>query len=150
YNEIGAGKWTQKPINYKLMDLGETEDAAKPWVIILCERKIVPKVRRFFAQPERKACFQPHNDDRDEPCLNIAVYDRASQGCGGPDADCNRLEIGGDTLCGQLIRVGTGEAARVCTIGGLVEVKRHSDVPLLYGLTTAHGIFLHMEEEPGK
>jgi len=148
--KIRAGEAKDPVVSLKCMVLGETEATAKPWIVVFCAKEIVGKVKSFFAKSERRKDFQPHNGEPDEPCLNVAVYDRAPIATnldGVPDVFCNLLTTTSDSLCGQLIRVGTGEGARVCTIGGLVEVKKSGGPPLLYGMTTAHGIFSRTEEE---
>jgi hypothetical protein len=149
--EVRSGGAENSIISLKCMMLGESEHTAKAWVVVFCAKELVRKVKAFFKKSSRRKDFQPHNGEPDEPCLNIAVYGRAPLAMNlewAPDVFCGSLVLYGNTLCGQLILVRSGEKARICTMGGLVEVKRSDGSPILYGMTTAHGIFLRTEREP--
>jgi hypothetical protein len=75
--KIGTSKEPMALPKIKFLTLGETQSSATPWMVIICGGSLVNRVRRFFVTSETRKHFHPHNDQPDEPCVNIAVYDRA-------------------------------------------------------------------------
>lgn len=76
YDYVKKSGSTFSAISMKLKVLGEIEDTAKPWIIVLCDKGIAKKVNRFFNQSWVKSECQPCHTDPYRPYFEVLVHDR--------------------------------------------------------------------------
>ena len=150
-DHLNEAKIKPYPISIKLKCLGESEVTAKPWIVVLCDKKASKRVRYFFNQQHIKADYQPSSPDSSLPYFEIIVYYRPPKSMAGP-------EIYGDldqrsTMCGRIIKVGEAHQSRFATLGGVIRyvVSEHI-FPLLdrifviracLGSLYSQNVFLH-------
>lgn len=111
--------------------LGESEEAAKLYIVIQCGAGVGKKVRRFFSQD--------HVLENLRTDFQIKVI----------EASLRRLMmevdtfISGDsqaedtTLCGRTLRLSSGDTSRLATLGGVIMVSNNG-IQVCYGLTAGH------------
>lgn len=143
-------------ISIKLKSLGESEETAKPWIVVLCDKAAQKKVKQFFDQKQVKLQYKPHSHFTDMalPSFEILYYSRPPRQIAATDAIYG--EAWGDiatsvTLCGKVIKAGELEATRVATLGGIIKVVTSAESFTLYGMTAGHIIARNrLEEDNGK
>lgn len=82
-SQLGA-KFTA--ISIKLKILGENEASAKPWILVLCDRSIVKRVREYFNQSDVKQEYSPVNLDLNLPAFQVIVCDKPPRPIGANDS----------------------------------------------------------------
>ncbi len=124
-------------ISTRLKVLGEDEATAVHWIVVLCEQKVVKRVKQFFNQPHIKSEYQPRIPTSTLPFFRIWVCNRPPR----PIAGYELLEKAyGEsvpepaTLCGSLVRVQDSMA----TLGGIINVTTLEKGAKLYGMTAEH------------
>lgn len=131
-------------ISIKLKILGESEDTAKPWIVVLCDRGVAKRVKHFFSQSWVKSEYQPCHTDPCRPSFEVYVYDRPpimsatslpSVYADWPGDASKRL-----TLCGSIIGVKTESNTSIATLGGVLSVTRMDGNKELYCMTVGHVI----------
>jgi len=127
-------------ISIKLKILGRNEETAKPWIVILCDKEVLKRVRKFFNQPAIKQEYRPANSVSDLPTFELLVRDRPPR----PNLTITPVDIYGgswgnkNTLCGELIGVNENDQIRKATIGGIVRLKTSPEGMVIYGMTAGH------------
>jgi hypothetical protein len=130
----------------KLKVLGVDEASAAPWIVIMCDKSISKKVKRYFEQPLVKEAYQPCRTDSELPCFDIFILDRAPK----PIAATSYVDVCGRGLFGsaditswygKVIRLSFDGKTRFATIGGLVQAFDQAGNSTLYGLTAGHVLF---------
>lgn len=141
YQYVTKSGATFSAISMKLKVLGENEDTAKSWIVILCDKRIAKRVKRFFSQSWVKSECQLCHTDPDRPSFEILVYDRPPT----PMAITSSASVYADapkwpTLCGSIISVNTESHTRLATLGGVLSVTVAGGNTELYGMTVSHVI----------
>ena len=150
YNYLANVKMKYSAVSIKLKVLGEDEDTAKPGIVVLCDKAITNRVRRFFNQPQVKSEYQPGDKNLCLPSFEIVVCDRpprqmASAILADIYGDCWTNEELYVTLCGKMIKADDTEHGRMATLGGIIMVKSMEGNVMLYGMTVGHII---KQEQP--
>jgi len=139
YKCVSKGKGKQCPISMKCIVLGESEDNAKPWIVILCDVSVSKRVKKFFDQNWVKG--ECHSSDPKQPRFEFIIHNRPPRSIARILTDVYGLVTGQPnahmTSCGSLLQVGSGEDARLATLGGIIKLQSDYGVQLL-GLTAAH------------
>lgn len=138
-----------RTLSIKLKCLGESEDTAKPYVVIQCEKTASKAVNQFFNQPHVKTQYQPCGKFPGTPWFNFVVWKRAPVSKAAADTTfiyCDAWDAA-DTLCGRAIKSSTHESVRFATLGGIVKVVRHQEDFALHGITAGHMLALGPVEE---
>ena len=123
----------------KLKVMGECEDAARPWILVLCHKTASKWMKRFFSQSQIKVEYKPSSADPYRASFQICI-------CNGPPklmAATETIEVYGywdehATLCGQVIGVGTPHQTRIATLGGVIQVVASDASYRSYGMTAGH------------
>lgn len=141
YDYLSKARVGFSTISIKLKVLGESEETAEPWIVVLCDKAVNRKVKQFFDQKQVKSQYQPCNADLNLPWFGIIYYSRPPRQIAATDSIYG--EAWGDattwqTLCGKAIRIGEPEATRIATLGGIVKVVTSGGYFLLYGMTAGH------------
>lgn len=145
YDYVTKSGATFSAISIKLKILGESEETAKPWIVVLCDKGIATRVKRFFSQSWVKSECQPCLTDPDRPSFEILVYDRppipmAIISSASVYADWRSDAPKGPTLCGSIISVNTEGLTRLATLGGVLSVTMAGGNTELYCMTVSHVI----------
>ncbi|MCJ1264523.1 hypothetical protein MMC22_004395 [Lobaria immixta] len=141
YEYLSKARVGFSAISIKLKVLGESEETAKPWIVVLCDKAAHKKVKQFFDQKQVKSQYQPCCPELSLPYFDIIYYSRPPKQTAATDSIYG--EAWGDattwqTLCGKSIRIGEPDATRIATLGGIVKVVTSGDHFLLYGMTVGH------------
>jgi len=136
-------KVTFTAIQMRLSVLGEDEDSAKPWIVIVCNKAILKTVNQFFDQADIKEELRPNTSGW--PSFELTVCDRPVR---PPAADVDAevftrgWEFSGFTeshhvpsTCGMGIQMAAGEGTRSATLGGINEALGETGKIKSYGLT---------------
>lgn len=116
-------------VSMKLKYLGNSEETARPYIIIQCAKKVSKRVKKFFAQDHVKEVL------KDDFCVFVL------------DQELRRLVAGHaidvltdfwpkETLCGMPIEIVRDGISSAATLGGLIMVE--TSEKRLYGLTAGH------------
>ena len=145
YEYVTKSGATFSAISMKLKVLGESEDTAKPWIVILCDKGIAKRAKRFFSQSWVKSECQLCHTDPDRPSFEILVYDRppipmAIISSASVYADWRANAPKWPTLCGSIISVNTESHTRLATLGGVLSVTMAGGNSELYCMTVSHVI----------
>jgi hypothetical protein len=131
-------------VSMKLQCLGTSEETAKPWIIVQCEKSVVRKVKQFFNQDHVRAEYKPLDISSDRPHFDIHIYDRPPKRLNGNDGivygfswDQEGVE---PTLCGRPIRVIHSDGDRIATIGGVIKITKPGKAIELYAMTAGHSL----------
>src|SRR5436190_7827320 len=76
YDYLSKSKARFGAISMKLKFLGESEETAGPWIIVLSDKAVSKKIRQFFNQPSVKGEYQPSDADCNLPSFELAVINR--------------------------------------------------------------------------
>jgi hypothetical protein len=141
YNHLTKASVRYSGVSIKLKVLGENENAAKPWVVVQCDKALIKKVKQFFNQQAVKSQYQPPDADSSLPSFEIFVFARPPRQI----ASTNYADIYSRsdtasllTLCGMTIKANKFDMDRVATIGGLIKVATSDKDFTLYGMTVCH------------
>jgi hypothetical protein len=138
----------------RLKVLGESEETAKPWIVIQCDRRISSRVKQFFKEPHIKELYQTQDTECSMPTLDIFVWDKPARLLGKTavyshrpykviwEGKHNRLL----TWSGRTIRCGSPSSDLIGTMGGIIQVELPGNDIVLYGMTAGH-IAKSAEEE---
>lgn len=150
YNYLTKARVRYTGVSIKLKVLGESKTAAKPWIVVQCDRALIKKVKQFFNQQAVKSEYQPPDADSSLPSFEIFVFARPPRQI----ATTNYADIYGQsdtasllTLCGMTIKANKFDMDRVATIGGLIKVAISDKDFTLYGMTVCHIISQGNPEE---
>ncbi|KAK3356636.1 hypothetical protein B0T25DRAFT_440863, partial [Lasiosphaeria hispida] len=115
----------------KLKYLGESEDEARLYIVVQCDREIVKKVERFFAQ---KHVLEDLGSDflidvRGGTLLSLS---------GAMTLHVSAIPDSRSTFCGMSIHIRNGDVHQRATFGGLIAVTMPDNRTVLYGVTAAH------------
>lgn len=161
YHYLAKASISCTDIAIKLKVLGESEESAKPWILVLCPKKASKRVKQFFNQKYVKSEYQPSDTDLSRPSFEILVSelpprlmaltpnllqyswkldyeDLATSNVYGNVRDINNYA---PTLCGAAIRVcipNTLLDSRTATLGGVIKVITSMENFELYGMTAGH------------
>src|SRR5436190_8750545 len=61
-------------ISIRLKVLGENEESARPWIVILCDETVLQRVRQFFGQQQVRSEYQSR--DPKSPSFEVLVCGR--------------------------------------------------------------------------
>ncbi|KAI9862671.1 MAG: hypothetical protein M1813_004167 [Trichoglossum hirsutum] len=127
-------------ISIKLRVLGESEETAKPWIVIFCDKEVSKRVKKFFNRPMVKKECQHPDSAPDLPSFEVLVHDRAPRlYVKTAIRDIYGQSWGNrNTLCGALVRVNEYSQVRKATIGGIVGVTTPAKGLTMYGMTVGH------------
>ena len=136
----------------KLKVLGQSEDTARPWIVVLCDKSILKKVKQFFQQQWVKAEYQPDSPELNMPHFDILYLDRAPRlnaAFAHPDVlqDPLASRFNPETLCGMAVRVDHPCGSLNATLGGIVKVVISEGISQLYGMTVGHIVSDDMSKE---
>ena len=121
--------------------LGETEDSAKPWVIVQCDSSMLRKVKQFFEQPQIKSQFRPNTEETNLPSLDVCFCDRPPCLMGAASAPVWRHPAApsfAQSLCGAAVVYGDANTGQTAVIGGIIEVKHFTGKSNFYAMKVAH------------
>ena len=139
YRYLGKHGVAVTAMSIKLKYAGESEAAAKPWIIVQCDERASKRVRRFFNQQQIKAQYQPR--DAQSPDVNFGLLVRGippkQMATESEHYIRGDISDGAPTLCGKPIKICTSNGTRLATLGGLIKVV-NSDGIQLYGMTAGH------------
>ena len=152
YDYIVDAGFRYTGISMKLRVLGTSEETAKPWIVVQCDKGVSKKVKQFFNQSSIKLQCAPLDDDPSFPRLEVVVLDRP------PRPSAVAMEVWGQshhdgltstTSCGMVIRVGEPGEARVATLGGIIKIIHPEKGSELYGMSAGHVLanMTYQEEE---
>ena len=118
-------------ISMKLKYLGQSEETARLYIVVQCDRGIVKKVERFLSQ---KHVLEDLGSDflvdvRGGTLLSLS---------GATTLVVSGVLESKTTFCGMPILISNGDAHRRATFGGLISVRTTSKGTILYGVTAAH------------
>ena len=141
YDYLVKANVKYKGIGMKLKALGESEESAKPWIVVLCDPAILKRVKRFFQEPWVKAECQPHNADL--PYFDIYFHNQApKQHAGSSQLDVHQNPLSTksnpETLCGRAIMINHPNEFRAATLGGRIMVLNADGGLQAYALTAGH------------
>jgi hypothetical protein len=162
YHYLTEANLSCSGISIKLRVLGESEETAKPWILVLCPKKASRRVKQFFKQKHVKSEYQPCATDLSRPSFEILVHElpptllprllaltRNPSEFQGDYDDSTTLDVYGNvkdinkytpTLCGAAIRVSAPNAfvhSGTATLGGVIKVRTSKNFEL-YGMTAGH------------
>ncbi|KAI9711581.1 MAG: hypothetical protein M1820_002146 [Bogoriella megaspora] len=125
-------------IAWRLKVLGETEESAKPWIIVMCGSKASKTVRNYFKQKHVKQECQP--DDTTIPSFEVYVYEWPLRQLATTYvySEVATVEGPSPTLSGKMIHTWTGGKRRCATLGGIFEVVNANGTTTSYGMTVDH------------
>ena len=134
-------RWSSVAMRLRL--LGESEESARPWIIILCDAVIVKKVKQFFQLRWVKAEYQPNTVENNLPYFDIHYIGRApkQRAAGAYYSSCKQSfadHRAQETLCGRAITVMGPNGPRMATLGGVVAIENSQGNFELYGMTAGH------------
>jgi hypothetical protein len=147
---ISKGRGPVGPFSIKLKVLGESEQNAKPWILVFCDGVVAKRVRDFFKQTwVKEELCRPKREDHPEPSLEVVVCQRppaplvsqtASQPIFLP------LQSGSfpitwliePTIYGQAFIFEEEHDIKLATIGGPIKVALSDSKHSLYLLTCGH------------
>lgn len=141
YNHVVDAGFRYTGISMKLRVLGTSEETAKPWIIVQCDKALSKKVKQFFNQSQIKSQCASVNDDASLPPLEVLVVDRPPRPTAAAIdvwAQSHHDDIMSITSCGMVIKVGGAGEARVGTLGGIIQVTYPGTGPMLYGMSAGH------------
>ena len=126
-----VAKRKARNISMKLKYLGQSEETAKLYIVVQCDRAIVKKVERFLSQ---KHVLEDLGSDflvdvRGGTLLSLS---------GAITLVVSGVQESNATFCGMPILISNGDAHRRATFGGLISVTTTSKGTVLYGVTAAH------------
>jgi hypothetical protein len=138
YNYLMKHRVTTSGISIKLKYAGESEEAARPWIVVQCHETASKRVTQFFKQRQIKAHYQPQNASSGV-CFGLSVRGTppttmAAESC--IDVYGSSSE-GAATLCGKVIRITAFGETRIATFGGVIKVTTSEGVKF-YGMTAGH------------
>ncbi|KAL9632565.1 MAG: hypothetical protein Q9164_005245 [Protoblastenia rupestris] len=141
-------------ISIKLKILGDCEESAKPWIVVMCNKKATKRTKQFFNMSHIKSEYQPRGNNQVFPSFEVLVCSRPpTQIAIGPSLTTrNRSSIltephsnlvfsqriGSDTTCGSFARVGDPALGRIATLGGIIKVEKPDASYMLYSMTVGH------------
>ena len=139
YRYLGKHGVAVTAMSIKLKYAGESEAAAKPWIIVQCDERASKRVRRFFNQQQIKAQYQPRNAQSPDVNFGLLVHGVPPKQMAAKSAHRIRGDIsdGAPTLCGKPIKICTPNGTRLATLGGLIKVVNSEGIQL-YGMTAGH------------
>lgn len=149
YDYLKKSGITFSAISIKLKVLGESECAAKPSIVVLCDKAAVKRVKRFFSLSWVKSECQPCQTDPCRPSFEVFVYGRPPK----PMSATSPASIYVDwaskclTLCGSMIGVNMDSNIRIATLGGVLSVTMAGGNTELYCMTVSHVIAGDQPEE---
>ncbi len=126
-----VAKKKARNISMKLKYLGQSEETAKLHIVVQCDRGIVKKVERFFAQ---KHVLEDLGSDF---LVNVRGGTLLSLS-GAMTLIVSGVLGSKGTFCGMPILISHGDARRRATFGGLISVTTTTKGTVLYGVTAAH------------
>jgi hypothetical protein len=151
YDHLSKEGATLGTISIKLKILGRSEETAKPGIVILCDKEVSGRVKKFFNQPTVKREYQPPDSVPNLPNFKLLVRDRPPR----PNLTITPVDIYGrswgnkDTLCGELIGVNENDQLRKATIGGIIGLKTSPEGLVIYGMTAGHIVARELPKEEG-
>ncbi|TAQ87663.1 hypothetical protein B7494_g4008 [Chlorociboria aeruginascens] len=148
YQHLSKARLSQRALSIRLKILGESEETAKPWIVVLCEKVAAKKVRQFFNQRTVRSEYQPEDTDLSLPSFGIFVCERPPRPIA---ATCLSYIYGKTTLstaspktsCGTIIKV-ADVVISYGTFGGLIKVSTSNTDFKLYGMTAGHIASRHL------
>ena len=143
YDYLAKARLRYNSISMKLKVLGQSEDTARPWIVVLCSTTILKKVKQIFQQKWVKDEYRPKSPESDLLYFDIVYDDRATRqyaASAHPDVRKDPLASMDDayTLCGVTVRVDRPCGHRSATLGGTIKVVTSEGAQELYGMTVSH------------
>jgi hypothetical protein len=130
----------REPMALRLMVLGQTEDTAKAWIVVLCHETRAKRARKFFEQQHVKDVIRPQ--DATIPSFEVLVIGQSPKTRGAAIDVCIGNSEGPEalnaTLCGAPMKLVLGDEYQFGTCGGLVKLTSHDGNYVLYGMTAGH------------
>lgn len=130
----------REPMALRLMVLGQTEETAKAWMVVLCRETRTKRVRKFFEQQHVKNVIRPV--DPSIPSFEVLVIGQSPKTRGAAIDVCidnsGNLEALNATLCGASIKLVKDDDSQFGTCGGLIKLTSHDGNYNLYGITAGH------------
>ncbi|KAK8116293.1 hypothetical protein PG984_012795 [Apiospora sp. TS-2023a] len=126
------------------MVLGLSEEAAKPYIVVLASQDQCKRIRKFFKKSTVQSIYQP--PDPTLPCFEFLTYGRPPEKKSGEGEMEVLVPLSGKdpstlpfTYCGTpiLVRHSSGDEIRA-TLGGIIRVDNENGEFQLYGLTAGH------------
>jgi hypothetical protein len=115
-------------ISMKLRFLGVDESTAKLFIVIQCDKAVLRRVKKFFAQE--------HVLQDLGPWFSVHIIDTAPARLSIEDVKVLTSIERRDTMCGVTVQLATGDVSRIATLGGVILIKKSQS--MLYGLTAGH------------
>ncbi|EXJ64909.1 hypothetical protein A1O7_01248 [Cladophialophora yegresii CBS 114405] len=130
----------REPMALRLMVLGQTEETAKVWIVVLCHETGAKRARKYFEQQHVKDVIRP--EDSSIPSFDVLVVGQSPKTRGAAIDVCIRdpMDPPGPitTLCGAPIKLVNGDEYQLGTCGGLIKLTFHDGDYALYGMTARH------------
>ncbi|MCJ1379601.1 hypothetical protein MMC17_002703 [Xylographa soralifera] len=136
YNYLANTNIKYSAVSIKLKVFGEDENTAKPGIVVLCDKVVMKRVRRFFNQPQVKLEYQPCDASLCLPSFEIVVCDRPPKLM----SSATNANLYGDPLWYD-------EKGRVATLDGIVIITSMEGNVMLLGMTVGH---IFREERPNE
>lgn len=152
YDYLSKAQLRSTTMSIKLKVAGESEATAKPWIVVMCDKAISKKVKRFFNQPLVKSEYESREINSDMPSFGLVICDRPPRQMA--NTRTKELYAHGwnnircfKTLCGISVKTELTGKARIATLGGIVKAKNSEGGYTLYGMTAGHLIPQEQVEE---
>jgi hypothetical protein len=128
-----------QPLLMQLMLLGDTEDDAKPWIVILCRRKAKHQVKKFIKKRTTKNMYQASR--LGQPSFDVMVVGRPLQkNTSGTLYEV--FAVGQNSVTSKLwvprIKITHSGSPHYATLGGFVRIVNSHGKVSTYGLTAGH------------
>ncbi|KAH8800301.1 hypothetical protein F5884DRAFT_548403 [Xylogone sp. PMI_703] len=139
-------------ISIKLKTLGENQAAAKPSIVVMCDKAVMKRVKQFFNQRSVKLECQGYGPDYVEPSFQVVYYDRPPRKFAAEHPLVHyRRPLFTKELCGRIIQVDTSVAtatSQYATIGGVIKVVTAEGELQLYAMTAGHIVNVEDQSQP--
>ena len=125
-------------IAWRLKVLGETEESAKPWIIVMCSSKVAKTIRKYFQQKLVRQEYQP--EDTAIPSFEVYVRERPLRELAAIRvySDAESVENESSALSGKLVYTCTDGKSRCATLGGIIKLVDDIGITTFHGMTAGH------------
>jgi hypothetical protein len=143
YDYIRKDRCPSSVLNLKLKVLGENEASAKPWIVVLCEKELSKRVRKFFQEDWVKKECRSQEQGQLGPSLQVVVSELAPRALGKSYRVRLQTSLELAKMGASTVEV-YGEAdSGLATLGGLVKVEMPNGYFCIYGMTAGHVVDKH-------
>ncbi|KAH6866339.1 hypothetical protein BKA58DRAFT_318314 [Alternaria rosae] len=134
-----------RPTAIRLMFLGQDEDSARPWIVVLCPEPVKKRAEKFFKQDMAQRLCQLDEPGRES--FHVVVVGHAPRPKTGGSARRVTMSSGLPTGDGSILRTFSSSSqadtkyhgkTSSAAIGGYILVSNFDGTEVVYGLTAGH------------